>query len=340
MSQAMSYVHGIGTNRLIGRTIGDAFDATVAQHGSRLALISRHQDIRWTYAELKERVDTLAAGFLALGLEPGDRVGIWSPNCAEWVLTQFATAKAGLILVNINPAYRVAELEYALDKVGCKALVTAPRVQDQRLCRHAAGTGARARDGGAGRPRPRRLPALRLVDQHRHGGACRACCRSPRSRLAARPQQPRAAAGDRRAAAVRRRHQHPVHPRHHRRAQGRDALPPQHPQQRLLRRRAASACNQATALCIPVPLYHCFGMVMGNLACITHGATMVYPGEGFDPLAVLETVEAETLHGAATACRPCSSPSWRIRSSRASTSPRCAPASWPARPARSRSCSR
>ena len=125
MSQELSYVHGLGRHHLIGKTIGAAFDETVAQHGNRAALVSRHQDVRWSYAELKERVDALAAGFLALGLEPGDRVGIWAPTCVEWTLTQFATAKAGLILVTINPAYRVAEVEYALNKVGCKALVTA-----------------------------------------------------------------------------------------------------------------------------------------------------------------------------------------------------------------------
>ena len=120
-----SYVHGVSMTPLIGETIGAHFDKMAARFADRDALIVRQQNVRFTYRELKEKVDALAAGLLALGLIPGDRVGIWSPNNAEWAITQFATAKAGLILVNINPAYRLAELDYALNKVGCKALITA-----------------------------------------------------------------------------------------------------------------------------------------------------------------------------------------------------------------------
>src|SRR5580698_3783540 len=121
----LSYVHGASGTPFIDDTIGVHFDRIVERFGERDALIVRHQQIRWTYRELKERVDAFAAGLLALGLKRGDRVGIWSPNNAEWVITQFATAKAGLVLVNINPAYRQHELDYALNKVGCRALVTA-----------------------------------------------------------------------------------------------------------------------------------------------------------------------------------------------------------------------
>src|SRR5215210_260205 len=120
-----SYVHGASDIPLFGDTIGEHFDAVAGRWPDRQALVVRHQNIRWTYGELKERVDAFAAGLVALGLEPGDRIGIWSPNNAEWVVTQFATAKAGLILVNINPAYRLAELEYALNKVGCAGIITA-----------------------------------------------------------------------------------------------------------------------------------------------------------------------------------------------------------------------
>ena len=123
--KAQSYVHGASGAPLLGETLGASFGRTVAQWGERPGLVVRQQNVRWSYRELGERVDAFAAGLLALGLAPGDRVGIWSPNSAEWVVTQFATAKAGLILVNINPAYRLAELEYALNKVGCRALVTA-----------------------------------------------------------------------------------------------------------------------------------------------------------------------------------------------------------------------
>jgi fatty-acyl-CoA synthase len=118
-----SYVHGGCDVPLIGDTIGLHFDTVAERWRERPALIVRHQNIRWSYGELKDRVDAFAAGLLALGIEPGDRVGIWSPNSAEWVITQFATAKLGAVLVNINPAYRLSELEYALNKVGCKALV-------------------------------------------------------------------------------------------------------------------------------------------------------------------------------------------------------------------------
>ena len=123
----LSYVHGASETPLIGETIGVYFDHAVERYGERQALVVRHQQIRWSWRELGERVDDFAAGLVALGLKPGERIGIWSPNNAEWVVTQFATAKAGLILVNINPAYRLTELEYALNKSGCAALVTAAR---------------------------------------------------------------------------------------------------------------------------------------------------------------------------------------------------------------------
>jgi len=122
-----SYVQGNSSPPLIGKTIGALLDDVSAADGSREALVVAHQNIRWTYSELKARSDAFASGLLALGLEPGDRVGIWSPNCAEWTIAQFATAKAGLILVNINPAYRLAELEHALRTVGCCTLITATR---------------------------------------------------------------------------------------------------------------------------------------------------------------------------------------------------------------------
>src|ERR1700753_3443417 len=120
-----SYVSGISDAPLLGETIGRALDSAVARWGSREALVSPSHNVRWTWKEFAERVDALAAGFLALGLQRGERIGIWSLNRPEWTLTQFAAAKAGLILVTINPAYRLTELEFALGKVGCAAIVTA-----------------------------------------------------------------------------------------------------------------------------------------------------------------------------------------------------------------------
>src|SRR3984957_10007535 len=124
---AQSYVHGASAKPLIGETIGALLHRIAAEAPDAPALIARHQAVRWTYRELRKRADDLAAGLMALGLKPGERIGIWSPNNSEWVLTQFATAKAGLILVNINPAYRVHEFDHVMNKVGCRALILAER---------------------------------------------------------------------------------------------------------------------------------------------------------------------------------------------------------------------
>jgi fatty-acyl-CoA synthase len=125
-ARRMSYVSGTSDTPLLGMTIGDAFDRTVARFPDREALVVRQQGLRYTYAGLRDEVDRYARGLMALGIQKGERVGIWAPNRAEWTITQFATAKIGAILVNINPAYRLHELEYALNQSGCATLVTAP----------------------------------------------------------------------------------------------------------------------------------------------------------------------------------------------------------------------
>ena len=289
MSQ-LSYVNGASDKPLLGLTIGACFDATAASHPDRPALISRHQEIRWTYGELKLRVDAFAAGLLALGLEPGDRVGIWAPNCAEWTVTQFATARAGLILVNINPAYRLTEAEYALNKVGCRALVTAVRHKTSeylemiRALREAA-----------------RLPLLECVitigdDPHR---GCQSFPHvSNTGRLADRARLEEIGSTLQ--------FDDPINIQFTSGTTGfpKGATLSHH---NILNNgyfvAEAIALKAGDRLCIPVPLYHCFGMVMGNLGCVTHAATMVYPSEGFEPLAVLEAVEAEgcqALYGVPT----------------------------------------
>jgi fatty-acyl-CoA synthase len=157
-----SYVHGNSSPPLIGKTIGALLDEVSAADGSRPALVVAHQKIRWTYSELKARCDAFASGLLSLGLEPGDRVGIWAPNCAEWLIAQFATAKAGLVLVNINPAYRVGELDHVLRAVGCRALITAARFKTSDYI-------AMIRElvpelgNGSGELKSSRLPELRHV---------------------------------------------------------------------------------------------------------------------------------------------------------------------------------
>ena len=159
----LSYVYGASAAPFIGDTIGVHFDRIVERLAERDALIVRHQQVRWTYHQLRDRVDAFAAGLLALGLRRGDRVGVWSPNNAEWVITQFATAKAGLILVNINPAYRLAELEYALNKAGCVALVTATRFKTGDYIEMLRELAPELAGAAPGNLRASRLPELRLV---------------------------------------------------------------------------------------------------------------------------------------------------------------------------------
>jgi len=286
----LSYVHGASGQPLIGQTIGALFDETCAAHADRLALIVRHQGVRWTYAELKVRVDAFAAGLIALGLNPGDRVGVWAPNCAEWVVTQFATAKAGLILVNINPAYRLSEAEYALNKVGCRALVTAVRHKTSDYLSMVR----ELREAG-------RLPRLETVitigdDPHR------GCLSFPHvSNTADRADRTRLG-----EIGPTLQFDDPINIQFTSGTTGfpKGATLSHH---NILNNgffvAEAIRLKAGDKLCIPVPLYHCFGMVMGNLGCVTHGATMVYPGEAFDPLAVLETVAAErcqALYGVPT----------------------------------------
>src|SRR5437762_3559961 len=158
-----SYVHGASATPLIGETIGVRFDRIAERFAERDALIVRHQQVRWTYRELQRRVDAFAAGLSALGLEPGERVGIWSPNNAEWVIAQFATAQAGLILVNINPAYRLAELEYALKKVGCRALITARSFKISDYLAMLYEVAPEIKSSTPGRLRAANLPTLRTV---------------------------------------------------------------------------------------------------------------------------------------------------------------------------------
>ncbi len=300
-SPTLSLSRGATTPPLQDLTIGAALAATVAVHGDREALVVPHQAVRWTWAQLAERVDDVAAGLLALGLQPGDRVGIWAPNCAEWVLTQFATARAGLVLVNVNPAYRRSELEYALNKVGCLALVLAPALKSSDYLQIVNDLAPELAASVPGQLQSATLPSLRWVI--RLGDAATAGMLNfgelaGRATAASRVQL--AAIG----ATLR----------------CDDAINIQftsgttgHPKGATLTHRnilnngffvgEAIRLTPQDRLCIPVPLYHCFGMVMGNLGCLTHGAAMVYPGEAFDPLAVLQTVQDErctALYGVPT----------------------------------------
>jgi len=296
----LSYVNGVSHQTLLGETIGNFFDAACERWESRPALVVRHQKVRLSYGELRAEVDKLAAGLLALGLEPGDRIGIWSPNNSEWVLTQFATAKAGLILVNINPSYRTAELEYALNKVGCKALILAERFKTSDYVGMLRELAPELGQAAPGRLEAAKLSALRSVVllgggwhpgtfrfadimAKGEGGAARLAELAPQFQFdePINIQFTSGTTGFPKGATL----------SHHNILNNGYFIG------------EAMRLTPEDRLCIPVPLYHCFGMVLGNLAALTHGACMVFPGEGFDPLTTLETVAAErctALHGVPT----------------------------------------
>jgi len=300
MTTAISYVHGARDVPLLGETLGQNLDRTAARVPDSPALIVPGQGVRWSYAELAARADAFAAGLLALGLQRGDRLGIWSLNNAEWVVVQFATAKAGIILVNINPSYRVTELEFALNKVGCAALVTATQFKTSDYIGMLNQVVPELAGSAPGRLRSARVPALRTVIQI--GGAAPGTL--PFDAVPG-------LAGDAHRDALARlqptlQFDDPINIQFTSGTTGapKGAVLTHH---NILNNGyfigEAMRLSEADRLCIPVPLYHCFGMVLGNLACTTHGAAMVQPGPGFDPLAVLRTVAEERctgLHGVPT----------------------------------------
>ena len=300
MNKPPSYVHGATLTPLLGETLGQSFDRTVARWGDRPGLIVRSQGVRWRYAELGAKAEALAAGLLALGIEPGERVGIWSLNCAEWLVTQIATAKAGMILVNINPAYRLYELDYALNKVGVAALITATAFKSSDYIGMLGELLPELASSTPGRLAAARVPSLRTVIQI--GGASPGTIgfadvlgmggADEHARLAALAgtlqfddpiniQFTSGTTGSPKGTTL----------THHNVLNNGFFIG------------EAMRLSEQDRLCIPVPLYHCFGMVLGNLAAITHGTCIVYPGEGFDPLATLEAVAEERctgLHGVPT----------------------------------------
>lgn len=297
----LSYVCGTSAVPLLYKTVGVVLEDAARRWGDRLALVVRHQNIRWTYRELNEAADRLAAGLIKLGLQPGDRVGIWSPNRYEWVLTQFATAKAGLILVNVNPAYRISELEFSLNKVGCKVLILAPSFKSSDYIAMLRQLAPELASSAVGELQAARLPTLRtviLTDDSRVPGFM-----PFRSVESLGTDVERERVNELRALLQ------PEDDINIQFTSGTTGLPKgatlSH--HNIVNNGYFVASHMAftheDSLCIPVPLYHCFGMVMGVLGCVTHGATMVFPAEAFEPGAVLEAISAEkctALYGVPT----------------------------------------
>ena len=297
----LSHVKGSTARPLLDATIPVFLAEVVRRHGGRNAAVFRAARERWTYEQLARRVDRFAAGLLSLGLYRGDRIGIWAPNRPEWLIAQFATARIGLILVNINPAYRASELEYALKQVGAKALITARQLKTSAYLEMLREVAPELDGCPPGRLRAERLPALRTVIQlgadpapgcfafdevmGRGGGGQR--WRLDAISAGLRPNDPinvqftSGTTGAPKGATLT--HRNIVN--------------------NAISCARTMRLEPGEALCIPVPLYHCFGMVLGNLAAAAYGVTMVFPGEAFDAgetLAALDAERCNAVHGVPT----------------------------------------
>ena len=296
-----SYMCGSSSEPIIYETVGNYLNQVAERYPDTEALVVCHQDVRWTYSEFNDKVDELATGLLNLGINTGDRVGIWGPNSYEWVLTQMATAKIGAILVCVNPAYRLFELEYALNKSGCRAIVSAEQFKTSKYLEMLYELAPELDSCAPGKLKSEKLPELDMVirmgdakspGMFNFSDVCKAGGENEQARLEELKSELR-----------------PDDPINIQFTSGTTGSP---------KGATLTHCNilnngyltgeglkltPADRLCIPVPLYHCFGMVLGNLACFAHGATAVYPDEAFDPDTTLRAVESERctgLHGVPT----------------------------------------
>ena len=298
-----SYVSGVSEKPLLGDTIGDYFDQTVARFPDREALVARHQGIRWSYRELQAEVDRCTRGLLALGLGRGDRVGMWSPNYAEWVVVQFATAKVGIILVNINPAYRLHELEYALNQSGCKGIITAQQFKSSNYTQMLYDLAPELNASEPGQLDAEKLPHLKTI-----------------IRLGDDPSPGMFSWADLMAAGENGSVTQDAVAAIQSQLQFDDPINIQYTSGTTGYPKGATLSHhnilnngylvgdvmnfsEDDRLIIPVPMYHCFGMVLGVLACVSFGATILFPSDAFEPETVLKMVEEEkatALHGVPT----------------------------------------
>ena len=276
MEHGLSWTKGSVAPPLLETTIGQALDVAAERWRDADAVVSRAQSVRWSWGELARRADAMAAGLLALGLQPGERIGIWSPNCAEWVLIQFAAAKIGLILTTINPAYQAAELEFTLKTVGAKAVVVADRFKTSDYPKMIETVNVptlqhRIKIGGVPRPGWLRCDDIPKLGTEYHRRRAREVGARLDRREPINIQFTSGTTGAPKGATL-----------SHRNI--------------LNNGRFVGLAQQLQAgdrICLPVPLYHCFGLVMGNLAGVTCGATVVYPSTAFDPEATLRAIEEE-----------------------------------------------
>ena len=296
-----SYTQGRQDKPLLAMTIGQAFDNTVSRFAEREALVVRHQHLRYSWQQLADSVDQHARALLALGLKTGDRLGIWAPNCAQWCIAQFATAKIGVILVNINPAYRTSELEYVLKQSGCQWLICAGAFKTSDYHAMLAELLPDLGNYAPGQLHSERLPELRgliSLDAAPPAGFL------PWDQLAA--LAPQVTPADYLARQQSLQFDQPVNIQY---TSGTTGFPKgatlSH--YNILNNGymvgESLGLTEQDRMVIPVPLYHCFGMVMGNLGCVTHGTTMIYPNDAFDPVLTLGTVAEEratALYGVPT----------------------------------------
>jgi fatty-acyl-CoA synthase len=296
-----SYVRGDVDTPLLADTIGSAFDRAVERHGDRTALVVGHQQVVWSYAELASNVEGFAAGLFRLGLVQGDRIGMWAPNCAEWTVTQYAAAKLGLILVNLNPAYRVTEIEFALNKAGCRALVLADRFKASDYMQMLRTLAPELASSVAGKLKAERLPNLEIVIQL-GSESLRGVFRFDEISTLGKDVDRRLLID----AAARLDCDDPINIQFTSGTTG-------SPKGATLSHRnllnssyfTGRICgiSSSDAICVPLPLYHVFGMAIGNLLAMLFGAKVVHPGEVFEPDAVLQAVEHErctSLYGVPT----------------------------------------